>query len=59
MLAEETLKTGTTKVQTSTKATCFGKGTGGSGKAGHGQRRDRARPARPGGDSDQGRCSRC
>lgn len=32
VLTEETLKTGTTKVPTSTKATCFGKGTGGSGK---------------------------
>jgi hypothetical protein len=32
VLAEETLKTGTTKVPTSPKATCFGKGTGGSGK---------------------------
>jgi hypothetical protein len=33
ILAEETLKTGTTSVPTSSKATCFGKGTGGSGKA--------------------------
>jgi hypothetical protein len=33
VLAEETLKTGTTKIPTSKKATCFGKGTGGSGKA--------------------------
>ena len=33
VLAEEALKTGTTKVPTSPKATCFGKGTGGSGKA--------------------------
>jgi hypothetical protein len=33
VLAEETLKTGTTKVPTSPKATCFGKGTAGSGKA--------------------------
>jgi hypothetical protein len=32
VLAEETLKTGTTKIPTSKKATCFGKGTGGSGK---------------------------
>ncbi len=32
-LAEETLTTGTTSVPTSKKATCFGKGTGGSGKA--------------------------
>jgi hypothetical protein len=32
-LAEETLKTGTTSVPTSHKATCFGKGTAGSGKA--------------------------
>ncbi len=31
-LAEETLQTGTTKVPTSPKATCLGKGTGGSGK---------------------------
>jgi hypothetical protein len=33
ILAEETLKTGTTSVPTSRKASCFGKGTGGSGKA--------------------------
>jgi hypothetical protein len=33
ILAEETLKTGTTSVPTSPKATCFGKGTAGSGKA--------------------------
>jgi hypothetical protein len=33
VLAEESLKAGTTKVPTSPKATCFGKGTGGSGKA--------------------------
>jgi len=33
ILAEETLKTGTTSVPTSSKATCFGKGTAGSGKA--------------------------
>jgi hypothetical protein len=33
VLAEEALKTGTTSVPTSPKATCFGKGTGGSGKA--------------------------
>jgi hypothetical protein len=32
-LAEKTLKTGTTSVPTSPKATCFGPGTGGSGKA--------------------------
>ena len=32
VLAEETLKTGTTTIPTSSKATCFGKGTGGSGK---------------------------
>jgi hypothetical protein len=31
-LVEETLKTGTTAVPTSHKATCFGKGTAGSGK---------------------------
>lgn len=31
-LAEETLKTGTVTVPTSRKATCLGKGTGGSGK---------------------------
>ena len=31
-LAEETLKTGTTKVPTSPKATCLGKGSGGSGR---------------------------
>ena len=33
VLDEETLATGTTKIPTSHKATCFGKGTGGSGKA--------------------------
>jgi hypothetical protein len=33
ILAEEALKTGTTSVPTSKKATCFGKGTAGSGKA--------------------------
>jgi hypothetical protein len=33
VLAEEALETGTTSVPTSPKATCFGKGTGGSGKA--------------------------
>ena len=33
VLAEETLSTGTTSVPTSPKATCFGAGTGGSGKA--------------------------
>jgi hypothetical protein len=33
VLAEETLKTGTISVPTSKKATCFGKGTAGSGKA--------------------------
>jgi len=33
VLTEEALKTGTTSVPTSRKATCFGKGTGGSGKA--------------------------
>jgi len=33
ILAEETLKTGTVSVPTSSKATCFGKGTAGSGKA--------------------------
>ncbi len=32
VLAEETLKTGTTSIPTSRKADCFGKGTGGSGK---------------------------
>jgi hypothetical protein len=32
VLAEETVSTGTTSVKTSPKATCFGKGTGGSGK---------------------------
>jgi hypothetical protein len=31
-LAEQTLQTGTTKVPTSPKATCLGKGSGGSGK---------------------------
>ena len=33
VIAEETLKTGTISIPTSRKATCFGKGTGGSGKA--------------------------
>jgi hypothetical protein len=33
VLAEKTLSTSTTSVPTSPKATCFGKGTGGSGKA--------------------------
>jgi hypothetical protein len=33
VLAEEALRTGTTAVPTSPRATCFGKGTGGSGKA--------------------------
>lgn len=33
VLAEESLRTGTTKVPTSPKATCLGKGTGGSGRA--------------------------
>ena len=33
VLAEKTLRTGTTSVPTSKKATCFGKGTAGSGKA--------------------------
>ncbi len=32
VLAEETLRTGTASIPTSPKATCFGKGTGGSGK---------------------------
>jgi hypothetical protein len=32
LLAEESLRAGTTKVPTSPKATCLGKGTGGSGK---------------------------
>jgi hypothetical protein len=32
VLDEETLKTGPTKIPTSKKATCFGRGTGGSGK---------------------------
>jgi hypothetical protein len=32
VLAEETLSTGTTSIPTSPKATCFGTGTGGSGK---------------------------
>jgi hypothetical protein len=32
VLAEETLGAGTTTIPTSSKATCFGKGTGGSGK---------------------------
>jgi hypothetical protein len=32
VLAEETLKTGTTSIPTSRKADCFGKGTGGSGR---------------------------
>lgn len=33
VLAEQTVTTGTTSVKTSPKATCFGKGTGGSGKS--------------------------
>lgn len=33
VLTEQTLKTGTTAIKTSPKATCFGAGTGGSGKA--------------------------
>jgi hypothetical protein len=33
VLSEQTLQAGTTSVPTSPKATCFGKGTGGSGKA--------------------------
>lgn len=33
VLTEQTLQAGTTSVPTSAKATCFGKGTGGSGKA--------------------------
>ena len=33
VLTEQTLQAGTTSVPTSPKATCFGKGTGGSGKA--------------------------
>ncbi len=33
VLAEETLRTGTTTVPTSPKATCFGRGTGGDGKS--------------------------
>jgi hypothetical protein len=33
VLAEKTVPTGTTSVKTSPKATCFGKGTGGSGKS--------------------------
>jgi hypothetical protein len=33
VIAEETLKTGTISIPTSRRATCFGKGTGGSGKA--------------------------
>jgi hypothetical protein len=33
VIAEETLKTGTISLPTSRKADCFGKGTGGSGKA--------------------------
>src|SRR3954451_5172415 len=32
VLAEETMKTGPTRVPTSRKADCFGRGTGGSGK---------------------------
>ncbi len=31
-LAEKTLRTGTTKIPTSRRATCFGRGTGGSGR---------------------------
>lgn len=33
ILTEQTLKTGTTSIETSPEATCFGAGTGGSGKA--------------------------
>jgi hypothetical protein len=33
VLAEQSLRTGTTKVPTSPKATCLGKGTGGSGRS--------------------------
>lgn len=33
LLAEKTVTSGTTSVKTSSKATCFGKGTGGSGKS--------------------------
>jgi hypothetical protein len=33
VIAEDTLRTGTTSIPTSKKADCFGKGTGGSGKA--------------------------
>jgi hypothetical protein len=33
VLAEKSLQTGTTKIPTSSKATCLGKGSGGSGKA--------------------------
>ena len=33
VLAEETLGAGTTSIKTSPKATCFGTGTGGSGKS--------------------------
>ncbi len=33
ILSEQTLSTGTTKIETSPKANCFGKGTGGSGKS--------------------------
>src|SRR5580692_5100177 len=33
VLTEQTLSTGTTKITTSKKATCFGAGTGGSGKS--------------------------
>jgi hypothetical protein len=32
VLGEQTLRTGTTQIPTSSKATCFGKGTGGSGR---------------------------
>ena len=53
VLDEETLKTGPTTIKTSTKATCFGAGTGGSGKPVAIERHDRARPARRGGDDNQ------
>ena len=44
--------TGTTSVKTSPKATCFGDGTGGSGKSVTIKGADRAGPAGPGGEVD-------
>ena len=59
VLAEKTLGPRTTTVKTSPKATCFGAGTGGSGKIGH-DRRARPRWACwPRRRSRPRRCGRC